>query len=122
MIASELPVYRDTFVLVSTITDLPTNFPKMYKYTFGEKLMKVSLDLFEYIQLANMETSSPQRYMYLKGFQVKFELLKVLLRLCAEKKIISVKQSANLALMTTNIGRQITAWKNVLTKDQSPKR
>ena len=47
MIASELPVYRDTYKLVDMVTDLSVNFPKVYKYTIGQKAMNVSLELFE---------------------------------------------------------------------------
>lgn len=112
MIASELPVYVDTFQLVSTLIDYTTNFPKMHKYTIGQKLSNVSLELFEYIQLANMTTDIALRTKYLQGFQVKHELLKVLVRLCTEKRIISLKQSAHLAKMNNDIGKQITAWKN----------
>ena len=52
------------------------------------------------------------RVQHLEDFLVKFELLKVLLRLCNEKKIITIKQTARLALLTERIGKQITGWKN----------
>lgn len=53
MLTSELPVYRDTFDLVSLIMDYSVTFPKSYKHTIGLKLMNVALELFEYLQLAN---------------------------------------------------------------------
>lgn len=112
MIASDLQVWRDTEKLVSYLSDVTMKFPKAYKYTFGQKITNVSLELFEYIQLANMTTDAVNRKRYLGGFQVKFELLKVLLRLCTEKKIIALKPAASLASMTVVIGKQISAWKN----------
>lgn len=111
MLTQELPVYRDTYRLVSLATDIPNNFPKAYKYSFGQKIMNVSLELFEYLQLANMTTDIALRSKYLQGFQIKHELLKVLLRLCSEKKIITVSQTAVLAELNDKIGKQITAWK-----------
>lgn len=113
MLANELPVYRDTFELVSLLMDYVTIFPKSHRYTIGQKITNVALELFEYLQLANRSRDdNAKRARHLEGFLIKFELLKVLLRLCNEKKIITVKQAANLATYTEKIGRQITAWKN----------
>lgn len=113
MLASELPVYRDTFELVSLLVDYVAIFPKSHRYTIGEKITNVSLELFEYLQLANRAANDKAaRAKYLEGFLIKFELLKVLLRLCNEKRIITVKQTARLATYTEKIGRQVTAWKN----------
>lgn len=53
MLASELPIYKDTFDLVSLIMDYVGTFPKAHKHTIGQKMTNVSLELFEYIQLAN---------------------------------------------------------------------
>jgi hypothetical protein len=113
MLASQLPVYRDTFELVSLLVDYVAIFPKSHKYTIGQKITNVSLELFEYLQLANRAADNkPARAKYLEGFLIKFKLLKVLLRLCNEKRIITVKQTARLAAYTEKIGRQVTGWKN----------
>lgn len=113
MLASELPVYRDTFELVALLVDYVAIFPKSHKYTIGQKITNTSLELFEYLQLANRATNDKSvRAKYLEGFLIKFELLKVLLRLCNEKRIITVKQAVRLATYTEKIGRQVTAWKN----------
>lgn len=112
MIASELQVWHDTETLVSYLLDITVKFPKSYKFTLGQKITNVSLDLFEYIQLANMTKEEVNHQRYLQGFQVKFELLKVLLRLSTEKKIIPLKQTAVIISMMVNIGKQISAWKN----------
>ncbi len=113
MLASELPVYRDTFELVSLLMDYVAIFPKNHKYTIGQKITNVSLELFEYLQLANRAADNrATRVKYLEGFLIKFELLKVLLRLCNEKRIITIKQSARIAILTEKIGKQVTGWKN----------
>lgn len=49
------------------------NFPRKYRFTLGEKLIKIALELFEYIQLANMSIENRQRNMM--GFTIKFEQL-----------------------------------------------
>ena len=110
MIASELKVYRDTYDLVCKVTDMQMRFPRMYKFTIGQKLMNTGLELFEYIQLANMFKESRQKHLY--GFVVKFELFKTLVRMSADKKLLTVKQQADIARMTNSIGKQVSAWKN----------
>ena len=92
MIASELKVYRDTYLLCTKLMDTTMHFPRMHKYTLGQKINSVSLELFEYIQLANM--FKQERLKYLNGFIVKFELLKILIRIAGEKKLISLSRQA----------------------------
>jgi len=110
MIANELKVYRDTYDLVNKVIDIQMKFPRLYKFTIGQKLMNVGLDLFEYIQLANMFKES--RCRHLNGFVVKFELFKTLIRMSADKKLLTLKQQADIARMTNCIGKQVSAWKN----------
>lgn len=117
MIASELKVYRDTYELVSLIADIQTGFPRLYRYSIGQKMLSVSLELFEYIQLANMYKES--RIKYLTRFTIKFELLKTLVRLSADKHLINLKQEAGIARRTNTIGKQVTAWKNAAASHSS---
>lgn len=113
MLTSELPIYRDTFELVSLLMDYVGQFPKLHKHTIGQKITNVSLELFEYLQLANRSSEDKvKRSKMLEGFLVKFELLKVLVRLCGEKRIVSTKQLARIIDLTDKIGKQATAWKN----------
>lgn len=113
MLAKELPVYKDTFDLLSLLEDYVAIFPKCHRFTIGQKLINVSLELFEYISLANRAVADrAARARYLEGFMIKFGVVETLLRLCNEKRIITVKQTARLATLTEKIGRQITGWKN----------
>ena len=45
MLASELPVYRDTYELVSILMDYVMIFPKSHKHTIGQKITNVSLGI-----------------------------------------------------------------------------
>lgn len=109
-LAKDLQIYKDTFELVDKLTAMEVGFPRMYRYDLGEKMTSVALELFEYIQLANMYAGN--RHQYMMGFRVKFELLKTILRLCFKRKLFSEKQAADICRLTTIIGRQATAWGN----------
>lgn len=107
-LAKDLQIYKDAYELVDKLMKFSENFPRKYRFTLGEKLIKVALELFEYIQLANMSIENRQRNML--GFTIKFELLKTLLRLCFDRKLFSEKQAADICRLTTIIGKQATAW------------
>ena len=109
-LASSLQIYKDTFELVDKLVTWTENFPRRHKFTLGEKLIKVALELFEYIQLTNMSIENRQRHMM--GFRIKLELLKTLLRLCFNRRLFDERKAADICRLTTNIGRQATAWGN----------
>ncbi len=106
-IASSLQIYRDTYELVNKLVTWVENFPRRHKFTLGEKLVKVALELFEYIQLANMSMEGRQKYM--QGFTIKMELLKTVLRLCFERRLFDERKAADICRLTTIIGKQATA-------------
>ncbi len=110
-IASETKVYKDTYDLLMRIEDLRVNFPKMYKYDFGNEIFMTGVACCELIQSANM-TKGRERLEYLNKFIVKFGTLKLLLRIAQDRRIIDLKASADLIVRLDNIGRQITGWKN----------
>ncbi len=107
--AKDLPIYRATYEFVSKLVSWVENFPRIHRYTLGNKVIDNAAELFTYIQLANMYAD--KRAQYLMSFTVKLELTKTLLRLCFERKLLSPKQSADICRMTTNIGKQATGWR-----------
>lgn len=122
MLSTSLPVYRDTYKLVSLLVDYVGCMNKKFKYSIGDKITKTSLDLFEYLQLANRAIDNKQyRIKMLDGFLIKFELLKVLLRLCNEKQLFSLKQCTRVAELTELIERQIYGWKKSTEADLKSK-
>ena len=82
MLASDLKVYRDTYRFVKMVENARKEYSKQFKYSLGEKTFNTAIDLFEYIQLANMFKENRRKY--LEGFIVKFETVKILLRLAED--------------------------------------
>lgn len=114
MIASKLPVYNDTYQLLLTICKTVNNYSRLYKYSIGQSTIDTAIELFEYIQLANMFRDNRKRY--LNGFIVKFENLKVKIRIASDVGQIGISKRAEIYTLMERIGRQITAWKNSPTK------
>lgn len=111
MKSEELPIFLEVYKFVNDILNMVEKLPKSCKYTMGDKLVKESLELFEYIQLANSHLLKDGKKHYIEQFIIKFSLVKVLLRLCIDRRYITFKQHALLLPYIDSIGKQATAWK-----------
>ena len=109
MLAKETKVYRDTLLFIDELMKVTINFKREYRRTLAERLENKSLELIDYIVLAN--SSIEYRATYLQQFTVCFEQVNALLDLAVRRRQVSLKQEANLARMMESIGKQITGWK-----------
>jgi hypothetical protein len=105
----DLPVYRDTYKLVLKIFTMTKSFSREYKYTLGQDMQRDALQLVRNIYLANKAT---QKQVYLGAFLDDFEVLKLEIRLCVDLKLMPIKQQADFVGLMTEIGKQITGWRN----------
>ena len=64
----------------------------------------------ELIRYAN--SSLPRRVEYLNEFLVKFDTLKLLLRVCRDRKLINIQTTADIIEMVTSVEKQILGWRN----------
>ena len=118
MTTTQLPVFRKMYDLNLMLIRLVNNFPKQYKYNVGDELIKTSLRLFKHLFAANREYDNKiKRVEHLDNFLDDYDLLKVLIRLANEKRMFSIKDAANLALLTENITKQINGWRNKSSKE-----
>ena len=118
MTTTQLPVFRKMYDLNLMLIRLVNNFPKQYKYNVGDELIKTSLRLFKHLFAANREYDNKiKRVEYLDNFLDDYDLLKVLIRLANEERMFSIKDAANLALLTENITKQINGWRNKSSKE-----
>ena len=109
-LAETLPIYKDTYALLNIILDAREHFPKAYKYAFGEKLMMTAVECCELIQAAN-SVKDEQRVAYLYRFALKMGSLKLLLRICQDRRLISDGRFCDILRLTSSIGKQATAWR-----------
>ena len=49
----ELPIYRDTMKLLSLTIEKAKCYPRFYRYTVGEKMVNINLDMLSLIYRAN---------------------------------------------------------------------
>lgn len=112
-LTEELPVYRAVYRLLNMILDARERFPKGYRYEFGTHLMMRCVECCELIRYANSDRE--RRAAYLQEFLVRFDGLRLLLRVCQDRKLITIKQGADMLLLVQEIERQATGWRNAST-------
>ena len=107
-LTEELPIYRATYRLLNLLIRAMQDFPRFYKYSLGTRMVDVCLDMSMLLYKAN---SSYEKVELIKEFLSKFSILQMLLRVCAEQKVIDTKKVAVFALEMEKIGKQATGWK-----------
>ena len=75
----------------------------------GQDIKRDAICLVRSIYRANRNL---QKREYIEEFLDNFEILKLELRICADLKLFSVKQQADITVLLESIGKQATAWKN----------
>lgn len=103
----ELPLYRDTYELLGTITDLLRSFPKLYRYNLGDKLMNSALELFSDLSLLCKYNSDLKYYDNVDSYLKHYQYMKAIIRVCNEKRILTSKEIAKLAVHLRNIERNL---------------
>lgn len=107
-LTEELPIYRATYRLLNLLIRATQDFPRFYKYSLGTRMVDVCLDMSMLLYKAN---SSYEKTEPLREFLAQFGMLQMLLRVCAEQKVIDTKKVAVFALEMETIGKQATGWK-----------
>jgi hypothetical protein len=105
----DLPVFQDVYGMVLLLYQYTKGFPREYKYTLGQDMKRDGIVLVRSIYRANKAKEKEQ---YLEQFLDDFELLKFEIRLSVDLHLITIKQQAELTLLLTSIGKQITGWRN----------
>ena len=106
---SELPVYKLGYDLLIAIYQRTGKFSREYRYTMGERLKNEATDLLIHIYKAN-KSKKETRMQYLDGARQNVEVLRLLLRVCKDLKVIGMKGFVALNVQVEELSRQLTAW------------
>jgi len=107
-LSEELPLYKDCFDLLNKLLRLTKDFPRFFRYSMGNRMVELNLDMLSMIYRAN---SSYEKVAILVAFMDKYRMLQMLFRVCVEQQVINESQYAGFALVLDKIGRQGTSWK-----------
>ena len=94
--------------MLGMVIERVKNYPRFYRYTIGEKMVNINLDMLSLIYRAN---SSYEKISILSDFLDKYNLITMLYRISVEQHVITERQYAAIALLLQQIGKQATSWK-----------
>lgn len=105
-------LYRDTSILMVETLEIVVSFPKAYKYTVGERMQNLTMDMAQQVASAYITKDLHKKIDELDNFQADFNVLKTLYRIAGEKQWMSLGRRAHMIELMESIGKQSTAWKN----------
>lgn len=86
-----------------------TLFPKTRRYTLGQKIDQITLDIFELIFKTNV-SAKDQKTEIMQNVSSKIDLLKILIRLAYDNKDLKTASYLNLQENLQEIGRMAGGW------------
>jgi hypothetical protein len=110
---NHLPIYKKSYELFQEIFFAAMEFPREYKYTLGEKLQKETMDTVLWIYKAN---SNEDKTPYIENILERIQAIELILRLCQDIKILSLKKYTQIILLAENISCQAEGWKTFSKK------
>lgn len=115
-LSEDLKISDAMYRLLNKIIDARVHFPKEFRYEFASDIISCALNCMKYIRYANSDMYPPRRADNLMRLRCELDNLGVLLRVCQERKFISVKMAADITLLLASVGKQATGWykKNTL--------
>lgn len=109
----QLPLYQTTYKLLIQLYDIVKQFPKEHKYTLGEKIKTTALELLIGMYQANIVQDS-ERYEKISVLREWYEMLKIMIRISRDIRIVSLTQYADLSLLLDSVGKQLIGWQKSL--------
>jgi hypothetical protein len=106
---TELPVHKLAYNLLLAIYDKTKLFTREHKYTLGEKLKNETLELLINIYKAN-KSKQTTRLQYIDTARQNIEVVRLLLRVAKDLKIIGIKGHVALNVQVEELSKQLSSW------------
>lgn len=105
----EVPIIHHTYELFRSLHALTPTIPKLSRYTLWQRCQNISLDILQGF-IATGYTAPDQRAERLTRISESVDLLRVLIRLCFDTKVIHQKSYIALQQALDDIGRMLGGW------------
>jgi hypothetical protein len=106
---SNTPLFHKLYGLYKLISSLHGSVPKSQRYTLWQRCENLNLNLLELLFEAGSKKDK-ERLNILHQMSLHLDLLKVLIRLSKETKVISLKKYTIIQSMLQEIGKMIGGW------------
>ena len=101
------PLFTKTYDLTAWLLDRTQKFPKSTRFTFGQRIDNLSLDILESVIEARY---SRERSPVMRAANIKLTRLRILLRLSTDKRYLSKRQYSFAGEKVDEIGRMMGSW------------
>lgn len=109
----DIPIFAKLYDFYKTLSDYLLFFPKVKRYTLGEKLEETTLEIIKQVILAGY-VSKERKLPALEKSIVLVNLLKILIRLAKDTKAFDNNKYLKLEQNLQEIGRMLGGWKRSL--------
>lgn len=96
-----------------------TNFPKLLKYSLGQKIDSLILDVIELI-LTAASTSKNHKLVIVQRAGVKLDAVKFFLQIAWELKAVDNKKFSAVSAPLVEVGKMLGGWQKQLIKETPP--
>lgn len=103
----DIPIFTKLYDFYQNLSQVVTAFPKTKRYTLGQKLDNLTLEIFE---LLFSVPSSQNKTDTLQQISIKLDLLKILVRLSKDSLALTDKKYLELQLLLQEIGKMLGGW------------
>ena len=103
----ELPVYKACYDLILQVFRSSQHMKREYRYTLGEELKKVIIELIIFVYRANITHDKEQ---YIAGARERIEVARLQIRLLHDLGQMPVKNMTATTLNIESISKQLAAW------------
>ena len=104
---THLPIFQKSYDLTIRFFKETHNFSREHKFTIGQKIKDINLELLDWIIIAN---SKKDKQSALQEVNLRVEKLRIYVRLCFDLKIIGIEKYEVLSKYIDEIGRMIGGW------------
>lgn len=105
----DIPIFSKLYDFYKNLSAHIPTFPKTKRYTLGQKLDQITLDVIELTITAGY-LPREQKLPALQKISIKLDLLKILLRLSSETKCLDNNKYQQLISQILEIGKMLGGW------------
>lgn len=103
----DIPIFSKLYEFYKDLTHAVITFPKTKRYTLGQKIDNLTLEIFELLFSTPLHHNKID---ILHKISVKLDLLKILVRLAKDTQTLSDKSYIELQLLLQEIGKMLGGW------------
>lgn len=106
--AKELLIFKKWVDFLKWMLSCTEKFPKKVRFTFSSRIDNLSMDILELI--IELKFDKDKRKKYISIINIKFEKLRILLRICYDLGYLSAKQFEHAVLTINEVGSMTYSW------------